>query len=293
MSNSFQLLSLTRNDFTAPATILEDDAQTPQAAPGLGAGLASTSPPNLSTVSDGATLAEGEAEKGVDESSAHRAPTPEPLRVLVVDDDNLTRVLMRKMLTRLGCAVESVENGRLALDALRAGFGSVGGSTPSAPLPTPASDGAGASSNRSRRNSYGLGSPPVHPANQGPAFDIVFMDNQMPVMSGLETVKELRGGGATDLVVGVTGNALLSDVEEFLGAGADQWVYSRLVCCYCLLIVILFLLTQCAYETYVVISRLVWVGLLTAPPSSCLSARSRENASTCPTSAGWAARGAL
>jgi len=43
-----------------------------------------------------------------------------PLRVLVVDDDNLTRRLMSRMMSRLGCTVEAAENGKIALDLMLA-----------------------------------------------------------------------------------------------------------------------------------------------------------------------------
>jgi CheY-like chemotaxis protein len=43
----------------------------------------------------------------------------------------------------------------------------------------------------------------------------------MPICSGLEAVSRLRRAGRKDFVVGVTGNALLTDQEEYLEAGAD------------------------------------------------------------------------
>lgn len=43
-------------------------------------------------------------------------------------------------------------------------------------------------------------------------------------MSGLGTTRHLREVGREDLVVGVTGNALISDQNEYLDAGADQYV---------------------------------------------------------------------
>jgi CheY-like chemotaxis protein len=191
--NSFQLLSLARQDYTAPATIPEDES-TPSPEPAPTAAV--TAPSNPSPTTD-----------------IYEPPPPAPLHILVVDDDNLTRVLMRKMLTRLGHVVDAVENGRLAVDAMIAN-GPV-------PLPTPATITDG-----SERRSYGLGeSSTFHtPAgtNGGTRYDIVFMDNQMPVMSGLEAMRELRKLGGRDFVVGVTGNALTSDVEEFLEAGADH-----------------------------------------------------------------------
>jgi osomolarity two-component system sensor histidine kinase SLN1 len=58
--------------------------------------------------------------------------------------------------------------------------------------------------------------------NQPRFFDIVFLDNQMPQMSGLEAIARLRAAGREDLVVGVTGNALIRDQDEYLSAGVDH-----------------------------------------------------------------------
>jgi CheY-like chemotaxis protein len=98
--------------------------------------------------------------------------------VLVVDDDAMTRTMMSRLLTRLGCNVTTAENGEIALEMV-------------------------------------LG---------GGRFAVVFLDNQMPVMSGLSMVTKLREAGRKDFVVGVTGNALLLDQEEYLEAGVDRCV---------------------------------------------------------------------
>lgn len=100
------------------------------------------------------------------------------LRVLVVDDDALTRTMMTRLLTRLGCKVSTAENGEIALEMVLSGYSG--------------------------------------------HFAVVFLDNQMPVMSGLSMVTKLREAGRKDFVVGVTGNALLSDQEEYLEAGVDR-----------------------------------------------------------------------
>jgi osomolarity two-component system sensor histidine kinase SLN1 len=105
---------------------------------------------------------------------------PTGLPVLVVDDDALTRTLMTRMLSRLGCKVSTAENGSAALDMV---LGDCSG-----------------------------------------RFAVVFLDNQMPVMSGLSMVAKLREAGRSDFVVGVTGNALLTDQEEYLEAGVDKCV---------------------------------------------------------------------
>jgi osomolarity two-component system, sensor histidine kinase SLN1 len=102
------------------------------------------------------------------------------LQVLVVDDDALTRTMMTRLLTRLGCKVSTAENGEIALEMVLRGYNG--------------------------------------------RFAVVFLDNQMPVMSGLSMVAKLRRAGRKDFVVGVTGNALLSDQEEYLEAGVDRFV---------------------------------------------------------------------
>jgi CheY-like chemotaxis protein len=52
-------------------------------------------------------------------------------------------------------------------------------------------------------------------------FDVVFLDNQMPLMSGVEAVRVLRARGSQLFVVGCTGNALEEDQHEYRSAGAD------------------------------------------------------------------------
>ncbi|ORX38326.1 hypothetical protein BD324DRAFT_649702 [Kockovaella imperatae] len=107
----------------------------------------------------------------------------EALDVLVVDDDKLTRMMMARMLKRLGHRVETAENGQIALDKITNAFNMV------------------------------LGSPPV---------DVVFLDNQMPMMTGVEVARQVRNLGSPLFIVGCTGNALRQDQEEYIEAGADQ-----------------------------------------------------------------------
>ena len=154
-----------------------------------------------------------------------RPPTPENvgsveitpgLPVLVVDDDRMTRMLMQRMLERLKCTVTTAVNGQQALELIT-GVGD-GGSvdTPGLDEEEYFADGRVANSSTSQ----GVGGPftPGVPENE---FALIFLDNQMPVLSGVEMVRKLRKLGRADLVVGVTGNALLPDQEEYLAAGAD------------------------------------------------------------------------
>jgi len=101
----------------------------------------------------------------------------------VVDDDNLTRKLMSRLLQRVGCLVDTAANGQSAVEMIVA-------------------------------SSEAMASPV--------GYDVVFLDNQMPVMSGLEAVAQLRDAGRQDFVVGVTGNALVSDQDEYLAAGVNH-----------------------------------------------------------------------
>ncbi|GAA5904332.1 uncharacterized protein JCM6883_006452 [Sporobolomyces salmoneus] len=144
-----------------------------------------------------------------------------PLRVLVVDDDNLTRRLMGRMMSRLGCAVESAENGKIALDMMLAPEPGKEGEI------TEIRDGDAFDAeergemrpHQKKKTAFGI--DPRSGVDAHKNFDIVFLDNQMPVMSGVQLGTKLRALGRDDLVVGVTANALLSDQEQYLEQGAS------------------------------------------------------------------------
>ena len=64
---------------------------------------------------------------------------------------------------------------------------------------------------------------------QGHSFDIVFMDENMPEMNGVEAVKEIRlfekeKNCSKTPIVAVTANALEGDKEYFINAGMDDYV---------------------------------------------------------------------
>ncbi|KAF9454382.1 hypothetical protein P691DRAFT_797172 [Macrolepiota fuliginosa MF-IS2] len=140
------------------------------------------------------------------------------MSVLVVDDDSLTRALMKRILTRLGCHVSVAENGEVALEMIL-------GRRISLPTSTPSSD-------YSKREAKPILEQEITPGSTSAStptgtpdehkYAVVFLDNQMPVMSGLKVVEKLRELGRGDFVVGVTGNALLTDQQEYLDAGVDK-----------------------------------------------------------------------
>ena len=154
-----------------------------------------------------------------------RPPSPENgvsvditpgLPVLVVDDDRMTRMLMQRMLERLKCSVTTAVNGKQALELITGIGGGRSVDTPGLDEGEYFDDGCVASSSVSR----GAGGP-FTPGTSENKYALVFLDNQMPVLSGVEMVRKLRKLGREDFVVGVTGNALLPDQEEYLAAGAD------------------------------------------------------------------------
>lgn len=53
-------------------------------------------------------------------------------------------------------------------------------------------------------------------------YDVIFLDNFMPRLTGVQAIKILREHGYDGVVIGVTGNILKEDILEFLSAGCDE-----------------------------------------------------------------------
>jgi CheY-like chemotaxis protein len=53
-------------------------------------------------------------------------------------------------------------------------------------------------------------------------YQLILMDNLMPVMNGVEATKELRAWGFPFLIIGITGNVMNDDLAEYLDSGADE-----------------------------------------------------------------------
>ena len=175
-------------------------------------------PPTFNDIRSGGPQTPGSASVLTTNSRSTPMEITPGLQVLVVDDDRMTRLLMTRMLERLRCVVTTASNGRQALQLLL-GEEQNGG--------TPAEDQEQNSPSDSRDMPRDWMS--VYTPSKEGRFAITFLDNQMPIMSGVELVKKLRALGREDLVVGVTGNALLHDQEEYIEAGADQYVRVTMV----------------------------------------------------------------
>jgi len=55
-----------------------------------------------------------------------------------------------------------------------------------------------------------------------PEFDLILMDFQMPNMDGPTATNLIRANGYTGPIIGVTGNAMKSDIDIFMNSGADK-----------------------------------------------------------------------
>lgn len=62
--------------------------------------------------------------------------------------------------------------------------------------------------------------------NNGEQFDLVFMDQQMPVMDGNESSRKIIELNSNAIVIGLTGNSLIEQKEEFIKNGIKE-VYEK------------------------------------------------------------------
>jgi CheY-like chemotaxis protein len=98
-------------------------------------------------------------------------------QILVVDDNEVNRIVIEALLKRDGHSVAIATNGAEAVDAVRAGH-----------------------------------------------FDLVFMDMQMPVMSGVDAAREIRklAGPVRDVpIVALTANAMADEIDRCREAGMN------------------------------------------------------------------------
>jgi CheY-like chemotaxis protein len=73
------------------------------------------------------------------------------------------------------------------------------------------------------------GEKAVRMIESGTHFDVILMDNQMPVMTGVEATRIIREKhGFKGTILAVTGNALAEDIREFEQAGANTVILKPL-----------------------------------------------------------------
>ncbi len=100
------------------------------------------------------------------------------LKVLIVEDLKVNRLVVNLMLESMGCETDFAENGLVALHKITA-------------------------------NKY----------------DVVLMDVQMPVMDGLNAVKELKSLKIPlPVIIGLSAEAMEGDAEKYISAGMDDYM---------------------------------------------------------------------
>ncbi|MCO5608446.1 hypothetical protein L7F22_062656 [Adiantum nelumboides] len=67
------------------------------------------------------------------------------------------------------------------------------------------------------------GKQAVELVSGGKSYDMILVDKEMPVMDGHEATRQLRAMGVKSPIIGLTGNALNSDRNEFISAGVDDF----------------------------------------------------------------------
>ncbi|KAJ3160001.1 hypothetical protein HDU86_001266 [Geranomyces michiganensis] len=141
-------------------------------------------------------------------------PLPAKAHVLIVDDDKITRLLMSRLISRMGHTIATAEDGSIALQKLMDALHPSNTFTPAALQHTQSAPGILTS-----LPGKTVADPLTTPSRP---FDVVFLDNQMPVMTGVECIREIRRRDIPVWACGVTGNAMMEDQDEFYEAGIDR-----------------------------------------------------------------------
>ena len=126
---------------------------------------------------------------------AHTIKAPPPstrtYRLLIVDDSQMSRKMLMRVMKGQGYTCEEVENGQQAVDVIKHVLSGV---------------------------------------KPGGYFDCILMDYMMPVLDGPSATKQIRDLGYTGKIFAVTGNVLQHDIDHFIACGANlvsvcHWYY--------------------------------------------------------------------
>ena len=245
-----------RDDTTAPSPLLSSPTIV-----GTPSGTRLTSPSNSLTLTPSPRLSlqlsppipqqppDSAGSIALQTSPISTAASPARLKVLVVDDDSTTRMLLPRLLQRHNCEVEVAEDGEKALAMLGVPLfatmepspsrtnNSSRGRKESETTSTGTTNPSGSSGRpTSLRGRFPLVDPDFVPPydRESPRglignrecaylhYLVVLLDNQMPKYSGHDVVSILRQMQRRDFVVGLTGDAMPADQNRFRQAGVDE-----------------------------------------------------------------------
>ncbi|PVG00732.1 hypothetical protein CPB86DRAFT_782280 [Serendipita vermifera] len=195
------LVSSPMSSYTSNATTQNASTLASSAAP-LSEAPASSSLPSATTSSD--------TPKQREHSVSLQSSVGKGLIALVVEDDKVLRTLLQRLLLRLGCEVECAEDGQVALEVLGLSPTS-SGAQPKSSLPAP-----------SEPSDTAVKDPPRIASPGRTHFNVIFLDNQMPRVTGTQVATALRRANRDEYIVGTSGDASIMDQESFRAAGADE-----------------------------------------------------------------------
>ncbi|MED6109984.1 hypothetical protein PIB30_038698 [Stylosanthes scabra] len=67
------------------------------------------------------------------------------------------------------------------------------------------------------------GKEAIHLHLSAQTFDLILIDMDMPIMNGIQAIKELRSLGICSIIVGVSARCMESHIQEFMEARLDDY----------------------------------------------------------------------
>ena len=129
------------------------------------------------------------------------------LHALVVEDSKVARTMLVKLLKSLKCTTDEAEDGAVAVKMVSAVINH---------------EADHRNENTEMHNIFDK-TDALH-ALKPPMYDFILCDSVMPVMDGPTAAQNIRAMGYDKPIIGVTGNTLPEQIQDFIAHGADEIV---------------------------------------------------------------------